>query len=337
MQDEPGAIDIADIGPASGGSALPPRPALVVARRSRPWSDTLALPRLRGALLPWLFLSPALLFYGLVVVYPAISSLLLSFDSWDGLAFTKKTFVGFQNYGYILTQDPVFKTALTNNVIWTVFSLVVPTSVGLALALLLNQRFRGRTLFRGVFYLPFIVSSIAVGEMWNWIYYPAIGLLDSVLHALGLQALQVGWLSNPHIALYAVLVAAAWQGTGAPMVIFLAGLQTIPADSYEAAQVEGASAWQTLIYITLPLLFRETFVIIFSITLVGSLKVFDIVYAMTQGGPANSTQVLGTWMYFQTFVFNNVGEGAALSWILVFLVTIVAVPYLLFMSRRSAV
>lgn len=332
MQDEPRTIDIGDIGAAPGQRALPPRAAF-----ARPHGMARALPRLRGALLPWLFLLPALLLYGIVVVYPAISSLILSFYSWDGLAFTKKTFIGFQNYWYIITQDPVFKSALANNFIWTVFSLLVPTTAGLALALLLNQRFRGRTLFRGIFYLPFIVSSIAVGEMWNWIYYPAIGFLDSVLHALGLQSLELGWLSNPHLALYAVLVAAAWQGTGAPMVIFLAGLQTIPIESYEAAQVEGASAWQTLLYITLPLLFRETFVIIFSITLVGSLKVFDIVYAMTQGGPANSTQVLGTWMYFQTFVFNNVGEGAALSWVLVFLVTIVAVPYLLFMSRRSTV
>lgn len=334
MQDEPRTIEITELGAAAGprGSAV-----TTAMRPARRWGEAVALPRLRGALLPWLFLSPALLFYGIVVVYPAVSSLILSFYDWDGLAFTKKTFIGFQNYWYIITQDPVFKSALANNFIWTVFSLLVPTSLGLALALVLNQRFRGRTLFRGIFYLPFIVSSIAVGEMWNWIYYPAIGLLDSVLRAVGLTSLQLGWLSDPHIALYGVLIAAAWQGTGAPMVIFLAGLQTIPPDSYEAAQVEGASAWQTLVYVTLPLLFRETFVIIFSITLVGSLKVFDIIYAMTQGGPANSTQVLGTWMYFQTFVFNNVGEGAALSWILVFLVTIVAVPYLLFMSRRSAV
>lgn len=304
---------------------------------ARPWGGTRALSRLRRGALPWLFLVPALLSYSLVVVYPAISSLILSFYRWDGLFFTKKVFIGFQNYSYIIMQDPVFKTALENNVIWTVVSLLVPTSIGLAMALLLNQRFRGRTLFRGIFYLPFIVSSIAVGEMWNWIYYPTIGFLDSVLRAVGLQAWSLGWLSNPHIALYAVLVASSWQGVGAPMVIFLAGLQTIPAETYEAAQVEGANRRQTLVYITLPLLFRETFVVIFCITLVGSLKVFDIVYAMTQGGPADATQVLGTWMYFQTFVFNNVGEGAALSWILVFLVTIVAVPYLLIMSRRSAV
>jgi len=330
MHNEQSTID-RNIGREPSNRALSP------GMTTRPRSGVRALERLRRGALPWLFLAPALLFYSLVVVYPAISSLILSFYRWDGLAFTKKVFIGFQNYSYIITQDPVFKTALKNNVIWTVVSLLVPTSIGLGMALLLNGRFRGRTLFRGIFYLPFIVSSIAVGEMWNWIYYPTIGFLDSALRTVGLQVGSVGWLSNPHIALYAVLVASSWQGVGAPMVIFLAGLQTIPAETYEAAQVEGANRRQTLVYITLPLLFRETFVVIFCITLVGSLKVFDIVYAMTQGGPADATQVLGTWMYFQTFVFNNVGEGAALSWILVFLVTIVAVPYLLIMSRRSAV
>jgi len=293
--------------------------------------------RLRAGLLPWLFILPALGFYGLVVIYPSIYSLILSFYSWDGLAVSKKFFVGLDNYSYIFTQDPVFRTAIENNFIWTIVSLIVPTTVGLGLALVLNRKFRGRTLFRGVFYLPFILSNIAVAEIWNWIYYPGIGFLDSLLHAVGLGSWQLGWLSDPHIALYGILAAAAWQGTGAPMVIFLAGLQTIPADSIEAAQVEGAGAWQILIHITLPLLLRETAVVGFSITLVGALKVFDIIYAMTQGGPADTTQVLGTWMYFQTFVFNSGGEGAALSWILVLLVTVIAVPYILYMSRRSAV
>ena len=282
---------------------------------------------------PWLFLLPALLCYAVVVIYPAIDSLILSFQRWDGLAVSPKIWVGLDNYRRLITQDPVFRTALGNNFIWTVASLLLPTSVGLALALILNTRFPGHLIYRGIFYFPFILSAVAVGEIWNWIYYPSIGFLDTVLAHLGLHS--AGWLANPHTALYAEYLASAWQGTGGPMVLFLAGLQTIPADVYEAAQVEGANARQILRYITLPLLFRETFMIVFSITLIGALKVFDIIYAMTQGGPANSTQTLGTWMYFQTFVFNNTGEGAALSWILVGLVTIVAVPYLYYMSRRS--
>ena len=282
-------------------------------------------------LLPWAFLAPALTIYVVVVVYPMAYSAYLSFFKWDGVSPTKQ-FVGFQNYLSLLLTDQVFWIALRNNAIWLVAALFLPTSIGLGLAVLLNRKFRGSNIFRSVFYFPAILSLAVVGLIWNWIYLPDVGLINQTLSALGLKALQHNWLADPNFALYAVMLAAAWNAAGLPMLLFLAGLQTINPEVLEAAQVDGAGAIRRFLFITFPLL-RETTLIVLAITAINSLKVYDIIYAMTYGGPANKTQVLSTWMYFLTYNYNSVGQGTAIAVILFLLTLIFAIPYIRMMGR----
>jgi raffinose/stachyose/melibiose transport system permease protein len=282
-------------------------------------------------LLPWVFLAPALTIYVVVVVYPMAYSAYLSFFKWDGVSPTKQ-FVGFQNYISLLLTDQVFWIALRNNAIWLVAALLLPTSIGLGLAVLLNRKFRGSNIFRSVFYFPAILSLAVVGLIWNWIYLPDVGLINQTLSALGLKALQHNWLADPNFALYAVMLAAAWNAAGLPMLLFLAGLQTINPEVLEAAQVDGAGAIRRFLFITFPLL-RETTLIVLAITAINSLKVYDIIYAMTYGGPANKTQVLSTWMYFLTYNYNSVGQGTAIAVILFLLTLIFAIPYIRMMGR----
>jgi raffinose/stachyose/melibiose transport system permease protein len=283
--------------------------------------------------LPWLFLAPSLAIYSVVVVYPMIYSAWLSLFRWDGVA-PNKVFVGLDNYGNLLTQNDVFWIALRNNAIWLVAALLLPTSIGLGLAILLNSKFRGSHIFRSVFYFPSVLSLAVVGLIWTWIYHPDLGLLNQALTASGLQSLTRNWLSDPNIALYPVIIAATWNAVGLPMLLFLAGLQTIPEELHEAAKVEGAGPVRRFLYVTFPLL-RETTLIVLAITAINALKAYDIIYAMTNGGPANSTQLLSTWMYFLTYNYNQVGLGTAIAVVLFLLTLIFAIPYIRFMTRKT--
>lgn len=284
---------------------------------------------------PWTFLLPALLIYLVVIVIPSLYTLQLSLYSWNGIS-PKKTFVGLQNYIYLLAEDTVFGTALKNNVLWLAGSLTIIIGLGLLLALLLNRSLKGRSIFRSVFYFPYVLSGIIVALMWTWLYHPTRGFINTVLEGIGLGSLAHPWLADPKTALYAVFVAAVWQGVGLPMVLFLAGLQSIPKDCYEAALIDGAKPFQSFRFITIPLL-SETFVIVFATTMVNAMKVYDIIYGMTAGGPAQSTQVLSSWMYYQTFKFNNIGVDSAISWFLVFVAMVVIIPYVYYTNRKSHV
>jgi raffinose/stachyose/melibiose transport system permease protein len=273
-----------------------------------------------------------LVIYSVVVVYPMLFSAYLSFFRWDGVA-PKKIFVGFQNYVVLLTHNEVFWIALKNNAIWLIAALLVPTSIGLGLALVLNSRFRGSHIFRSIFYFPAVLSLAVVGLIWTWIYHPDLGLANQLLDALGLKFLKRNWLSDPQIAIYPVILAATWNAVGLPMLLFLAGLQTIPSELHEAAKVEGASPLQRFWHVTFPLL-RETTLIVLAITSINALKAYDIIYAMTNGGPANRTQLLSTWMYFLTYNYNEVGLGTAIAVVLFSLTLIFAIPYIRLMTRK---
>jgi raffinose/stachyose/melibiose transport system permease protein len=284
-------------------------------------------------ILPWLYLAPALAIYSVVVVYPMIYSSWLSLFRWDGVAPTK-VFVGLENYWILLTQNDVFWIALRNNAVWLVAALLLPTSTGLGLAVLLNSKFRGSHIFRSIFYFPSVLSLAVVGLIWSWIYHPDLGLLNQALTASNLKAFTRNWLSDPNIALYPVIIAATWNAVGLPMLLFLAGLQTIPEELHEAAKVEGAGPTRRFIYVTFPLL-RETTLIVLAITAINALKAYDIIYAMTNGGPANRTQLLSTWMYFLTYNYNQVGLGTAIAVVLFLLTLIFAIPYIRFMTRKT--
>jgi raffinose/stachyose/melibiose transport system permease protein len=286
----------------------------------------------RSQFLPWAFLAPGLVIYSVVVVYPMLYSAYLSLFRWDGVA-PKKIFLGFQNYVTLLTRNEVFWVAFKNNAIWLMAALLVPTSIGLGLALVLNSRFRGSHIFRSIFYFPAVLSLAVVGLIWTWIYHPDLGLANQLLDALGLKVLNRNWLSDPQIAIYPVILAATWNAVGLPMLLFLAGLQTIPPEMHEAAKVEGAGPIRRFLYVTFPLL-RETTLIVLAITSINALKAYDIVYAMTNGGPANRTQLLSTWMYFLTYNYNEVGLGTAIAVVLFSLTLIFAIPYIRMMTRK---
>jgi ABC-type sugar transport system permease subunit len=287
--------------------------------------------RPRFRLTPYLFLAPALIWYLTFLVYPMYQSLVISFMDWDGLS-PDIRFVGLANYRQIFFEDDIARLALRNNILWTIGVLLLPTVIGLLLATGLDRRLRGQTLYRAVFYGPAVLPLVATGMIWAWMYNPQFGFVNYVLEAIGLGHLARGWLSTFETALPATFVTQIWGGVGFPMVLYLAALQAIPAEQYEAARIDGANGRQLFFRITLPWL-REAHVIVFSLAVISSFKTFDLIYTMTYGGPGRVTQVLGTWMYFNAFQYYHAGYGAAIAWVIAMITMVMAVPYIQRMSR----
>jgi raffinose/stachyose/melibiose transport system permease protein len=288
--------------------------------------------RLAARLQPYLFIAPAMFFYLGFLVYPMLISLWTSFLDWDGLAATS-TFVGLQNYNDLLFNDEVARTALINNVIWTLGALTIPTTIGLALALALNRRLPGTNAFRTIIYAPAVLPLVATGLIWGWMYNPNFGAINVVLNAVGLGNLAGGWLSSFDMAMPSVFITYVWSSVGFPMILYLAGLQAINAEYYDAARIDGANAVQRFRHVTLPGL-AESHVIVLSLAVIGGFKVFDLIYTMTYGGPGRVTQVLGTWMYFQSFQYYHAGYGAAIAWVIAGIILILAIPYIRHNARE---
>ena len=282
-------------------------------------------------LTPWLFLLPALLIYTGFLVGPMLSTLYISFFDWDGLS-DDMVFVGLANYIRILFHDEVSQLALRNNILWTIGAVIVPTAIGLLLAVGLNRLSVVNKLMRTLYYMPAVLPLISVGLIWGWLYNPHFGAINVGLKAIGLGGLAGGWLSSYEMALPATFLTYVWSNVGFPMMLYLAGLQSIPQEQYEAARIDGASRWHLFRYITLPGL-REAHVIVLSLAVINGFRVFDLIYTMTYGGPGRSTHVLGTWMYFQAFQYYEAGYGAAIAWVIAAIVLVVAIPYIRRMSR----
>ena len=194
---------------------------------------------------------------------------------------------------------------------------------------------KGETLFKTIIYLPMTFSFVVVGLIWSWIYLPQAGMLNLALDKLGLGFLKHAWLGDPHTALYAIIAAASWQQTGFAMVLYLAGLRGIPPRIIEAAEVDGANGWQRFWRVIFPML-RSTNAVVISTTVINSLRVFDIVYITTQGGPNRASDVLGTLIYRELFWNFRVGYGSALSVILFLFTLVVIVFYFRTMIRKEA-
>ena len=204
--------------------------------------------------------------------------------------------------------------------------------IGLLLAVALDRKLRGRNLFRAIFYGPAVLPLVAVGMIWAWTYNPQFGFINVFLQAIGLGQFYVDGSPFMKTALPATFLTAVWGGIGFPMVLYLAVLQAIPGEQYEAAKMDGANARQLFFKITLPWL-REANVIVFSLAVISSFKTFDLIYTMTYGGPGRITQVLGTWMYFQSFQYYHAGYGAAIAGIIALITLIMAIPYIQHMLR----
>ncbi|WP_373694996.1 carbohydrate ABC transporter permease [Kineococcus terrestris] len=280
------------------------------------------------------YLLPAGVLYVWFLAYPMADSVRLSFFEWTGFRTDEPLFVGWRNYSRMLTADPVFWTSLRNSVVWVVLSLLVPMTLSLLLALGLNRKMLGRNLFRAVFYIPAVFASITVAAMWRWIYNPTLGALNQALSSVGLESWAQQWLGDPRFALYSVFVASVWQGVGFTMVLFLAGLQQVPQELVDAAKVDGANRWHVFREVTVPAL-RPTTVVVVILTIINSLKVFDLVVGMTGGGPAQSTQVLALWSYTQSFSNHQFGAGGATATVLLLLSLVLVVPYLAWSMKED--
>ncbi len=256
--------------------------------------------------------------FGLIVVWPLTSSFYYSFTNWNGFGATYD-FVGFDNFAQIL-DDRLFFNAIVNTVIWMIAAIILPSGLGLGLALLIDSRVPGASIFKTIFYLPICLSAVIVGQIWIWIYQPDWGLLNTVVEAVTGQDENFAWLAKPGTALYSVIVAWSWQQTGLSMVIFLAGLTAVPSDLLEVSEIEGASTLQRIWHVVLPLL-RPATVVVIALSVINSLKGFDILYIMTGGGPFNSSDTLAMHMYNESFKKYLMGYGAAIS-VVLFLIAI---------------
>lgn len=265
----------------------------------------------------------------MVVVFflvPMGNALYFSVVDFDGLN-PNPPFIGADNF-IRLFQDPKMWAALGNNVIWIIVGTVSPMVIGILVAMLLWTVRRGSVLYRLIFFMPYVLPGVAIGIVWGWIYDPVNGLLNQILRAVGLGDLARGWLGEPDIALYAVLITAIWAGTGFAIVIFLSALRNVDIELVDAARIDGANARQRLWYIVLPQI-MPVFIMVLTLTLVGGFSVFDIIFIMTGGGPAEATNVLGTYAYTNAFQLNNIGYGTTLA----LLITVLSVPVAVLLNR----
>lgn len=279
---------------------------------------------------PYLWIAPALLVFFIFTLLPMLVGFGLSFVSWDGI--NPLRVVGLQNYLDVF-RDAEFWQAIIHNVIYAVGTVAGKISLALALAVLLNRALPGRAIFRTVLFLPVVLSFVVVGLLWNWIYDYNFGLVNGLLSFLHLGALRQDWLGNSSLALGALIIVDIWKWFGFHMVINLAGLQSIPNELYEAARIDGASGWDCFWRVTLPLLQPITAINVTLATL-GAFNVFDLVYVMTEGGPANATNVATLDIYIKAFQFYHFGYAAAMSFVLLALVSAVSLTLLRLMRQE---
>lgn len=272
---------------------------------------------LRDKKLILLFVGPALLMYLLIMLFPILDSLYISMSKWDILSPMK--YVGFQNFIRMFTVDDLFPLALKNVCIILVASLVGEQVFGFFTAAALTAEIRFKNVFKNIYFMPAVLSSAAVGLMWSFIYNPRVGLVNSLLRAIGLDSLTRQWLSDEKIALWAICVVVVWQYTGYSMTLFMSAIQGIPTSLFESARIDGATPLRILRHITLPLIMPIVKINTVLIS-VGSLKFFDLVFTMTpNGGPAHATEVLASHIYTRAFTNFEYGFGDALSVVLLLL------------------
>lgn len=264
----------------------------------------------------YLFITPALIILALFLFVPILISFFISLTDWNiyGMAdHAMVTFVGLENYTNVF-KDAIFWKSLLNTLIFAGVAVPFTMIISLICATVLNEKFvRFKTFFRTAYFIPVVSTIVAVAVIWRWIYNPEYGLFNWVMHLLSLPPLN--WLADPHIALASLILMAAWKNFGYNMIIFLAGLQSIPDSLYESARIDGANGWQLFLYVTLPGL-RTTTVFVGIMSTIGYLQFFAEPYVMTKGGPLNSTMSIVLYMYNQGFKFFELGYASALAYVL---------------------
>lgn len=270
-----------------------------------------------------LALAPAVLLFAIFNIYPLLYSGFLSVMDWNGFS-PERTFVGLDNYRAIFASSQ-FRNALTVTLKYTVGVTVLSVVLGLVIAVLLNADIRGRNIYRLIYFLPVVTSTVAAAVVWRYLMTPGTGYADVFLRNLGLTPPSPAWLRNPDWALRIVILVGVWKRLGFNIVVFLAGLQNIPKDFYEAATVDGAGTVQRFRHITVPLISPITLLLVI-MSIIDAFLIFDVVYVMTDGGPVGTTEVVGLLLYRQAFRYFNLGDASAMGWVIfaiVFVVTLI--------------
>jgi ABC-type sugar transport system permease subunit len=282
------------------------------------WSASLPrLPwwHLRRHLIGYAFVGPALLVFAAFIIYPIFYSLWLSFHEWNGYTAEWGAFVGVGNY-LTLAGDEVFWKSVANTVVFVLARTPFEVGLGFGLALLLDRDIRGRSLLRTLFFVPVVLSLIVVTLIFQRIYETNTGLLNAFLRAIALDWLAHPWLADPSTALGAVIAVSIWKNVGFSLVILLAGLQGLPQDVLEAAKVDGAGPARLVLLVIIPLM-RPILAMTTLLSIISGLKVFDLVFIMTRGGPVYATEVLATLLYRQAFELNDMGLASAVAVVMV--------------------
>jgi ABC-type sugar transport system permease subunit len=285
---------------------------------------------LRNTAVGWSFLLPNFAGFAVLTLVPVALLFYYAFTSWN--VFGGAEWTGLDNFRQ-LSHDRSFRTALTNTVYYTVFHIPLTLVAALGLALLLNRKLRGLAFFRTVAFFPYITSIVALAQVWNMLFSPSYGPINQFLRTIGI-AHPPGWTTSADWSMPAVIIVGTWREAGYYMLLFLAGLQTIPTQLYEAAKVDGANAWQRLLAVTLPGLRPTTFFVIVMLT-IGSFKVFDLILVMTNGGPGQSTLVVSQYIYQKGFLENQFGYASAISIVLFAICFAITVVQFLINRRGS--
>lgn len=252
---------------------------------------------------------PAFVLYVVFAIFPILQSFYYSLMNWNG--FNEMTFVGLSNFKKLFA-DPLFWNSVKNNIYVVLASVLGQVPIALFFALLLNRKIRGAKIFRTIGFLPVVLSTVVISLTWSLIYNSRNGLINEVLRSIGLDSLAQNWLGDTKWTMAAVLVVVIWQFVGLYLIIFLAALQNVPTEILEAAKIDGASEWKTTWKITIPMIW-DTILVAIILCISGSLKAFDLIYVMTNGGPAHSTDVMALYMFNETFTKLQYGYGSAVS------------------------
>jgi ABC-type sugar transport system permease subunit len=287
-------------------------------------------PRRRFQWAPILFLAAPLTLYFMWIIGPLFATGYIALTNWDGISEAK--FVGLENFKWLFSNGEFWLT-LGNNVKWLGVFIVIPTALGLGLAMVFNSDFPGSRWFKIAFYSPLVVSPAAIAVIWEAIYRPTDGLINSFLRGIGVTQTP-GWLADRSLVLWCIIAASAWRQVGYIMILYLAGLKNLDVTLLEAATVDGANGWQRFRKVIFPLLGPVTVVVVV-ISVIDSLRSFEMVSIMTKGGPAGSSQVLANFMYMRAFNDYRMGYGAATAVVLLALMLCIIVPYLIRIARTE--
>jgi len=275
---------------------------------------------------PIIYISPAFIYMFFAWIIPFIYSLELSLHRWNLASLTiEKKFIGFSNYAEII-GNPEFWNAVRRTITYVCWAIGLEFLLGLVIALLISRESRLMSVIRRLILIPFMIAPAVVGLMWMWIYNPEWGVLNYFVRTLGIHKVGYSWLGDTSVAMFSIVVVDIWQWTPFVILLFLAGIASLPRDPYDAARVDGASRWQIIKFITLPML-KPVMMIVLLIRTMTIFKFFDTIFILTHGGPASVTEVLGFHLYRVSFMYFKMGYAAALSYVM--LIIVIAVCLLL--------